>query len=484
MNQAPLVSVIVPSYNSGDTIARCLESIRLQTYPHVEIIVIDNNSSDKTSQIAKKFTKYVYIHGPERSAQINFGAAKARGKYLYRVDSDFILEPEVISQCVQTCEKKHLDGIAVHNTSAEGLGFWADVRKFERNTYIDDDLIVAIRFFTKESWEFVGGFDETLYGPEDYDFHNRFVAARFRWGRIHGIERHLGEPKSLGDIWKKHYYYGKQMVSYFRKHQHIAIRQFNPIRASYARHMSVFLSHPIIFAGIIIMSIIKFTAGGLGFIVATFTGYDPANTRKEEETVRKLYGNLGRVSVFTTIRFWTGSFVQVERYVPREGRILDLGCGYGIFANFLALCSIERNVLGIDTDAKKIKFADRKVPNTSFRVGDATKMHMRGFDAILLLDVLHHLNSYADQEKLIDSCVTMLKSGGKLFIVDVHNDPLWKLALARLTDAVMYPGQPVFYRYKSNMLSLLRRRFGQTRVVCHALSYNPFPHQVYICQKK
>ncbi len=264
----PLVSVIIPSYNSAHTIGKTLESIRKQTYKIVETIVVDRGSSDGTAAIARKFTKKVYRHGPERAAQVNFGAIKARGTYLYRVDSDFIVEPEVIEECVNICESKHLEGVAVHNTSAEGLGFWAEVRKYERNTYIDDDLIVAIRFFSKNAWEAIGGFDETLYGPEDYDFHNRFVAAGFRWGRIKAKEYHLGEPRSLGDIWRKHFFYGGQMVSYFRKHPRTAIEQFNPLRTSFIRHLPVLLVHPFIFLGLILMQIVKFSAGGLGFLSA------------------------------------------------------------------------------------------------------------------------------------------------------------------------------------------------------------------------
>lgn len=264
----PLVSVIIPSYNSAKTIGRTLESITKQTYKPTEIIVVDRNSSDATRDIAKRYTKNVYLHGPERAAQVNFGASRAVGKYLYRVDSDFVVEPDVIRECVEICEKNHLDAIAVHNTSAEGLGFWADVRKFERNTYRDDDLIVAVRFFTKNAWKAVGGFDETLYGPEDYDFHNRFVAAGFSWGRITSIERHLGEPKSLLDIWRKHFFYGRHMVGYYRKHPSIARAQFNPIRRSYIRHIDVFLKHPVLFFGLIVMQLVKFTAGGLGFLAA------------------------------------------------------------------------------------------------------------------------------------------------------------------------------------------------------------------------
>lgn len=264
----PLVSVIVPSFNSKKFIEDCLESLKNQTYKQIEIIVVDNpRSTDNSRKIARKYTKNVFVVGPERSAQINYGAKKATGKYLYRVDSDFVLEPKVIEECVEKCEKDKLDGIAIHNTSAEGLGFWAEVRKYERNSYIDDNLIVAVRFFTKKAWEKIGGFDQNLYGPEDYDFHNRFVNLGFRWGRIKAIERHLGEPRSLFDIWKKHYFYGQQMVLYFKKYPGITAKQLNPIRTSYLRHYKSFITHPKILLGLITMTIVKFTAGGIGFLV-------------------------------------------------------------------------------------------------------------------------------------------------------------------------------------------------------------------------
>lgn len=271
----PLVSVIIPSYNSAKFIERCLKSVQNQSYKNIEIIVIDKGSIDNTVKIAKRYTSKAYTQGPERSAQVNFGAKNARGKYLYRVDSDFVLEKEVVAECVSKCEKENLDGIAIHNTSGEGLGFWAEVRKFERNSYKDDNLIVAVRFFTKRAWGSMGEFDETLYGPEDYDFHNRFVAKGFKWGRITAIERHLGEPKSLWDIFHKHYWYGKQMLFYFKKHPSIAVMQFNPIRVSYLRHYKTFLTHPLMTLGLVVMNSTKFFAGGLGFLIAFVTNYKP-----------------------------------------------------------------------------------------------------------------------------------------------------------------------------------------------------------------
>ena len=197
---------------------------------------------------------------------MNFGCSKARGKYLYRVDSDFILGPSIISECVDLCEREKLDGVAIHNTSAPNLGFWAEVRRLERNSYTDDDLIVAVRFFTKKSWEIVGGFDETLYGPEDYDFHNRFEEAGFAWGRIGSWEVHLGEPRSLRDVWRKHYFYGKQMYYYVKKHPKRGRQQLWPFRISFIRHWKSFVTHPALAAGLIIYWLVKFTSGGLGYV--------------------------------------------------------------------------------------------------------------------------------------------------------------------------------------------------------------------------
>ena len=55
----PLVSVIIPTYKSSRTLEKCLESIKNQTYKNIEIIVVDNNSTDNTKEIAKKFTQKV-----------------------------------------------------------------------------------------------------------------------------------------------------------------------------------------------------------------------------------------------------------------------------------------------------------------------------------------------------------------------------------------------------------------------------------------
>lgn len=264
MKSNPIVSVIIPTRNSSQFLDTCLVSIKNQTYKNIEIIVVDNNSTDNTKEIAKKYTKLVFNRGPERSAQTNLGIMKANGKYVYRVDSDFILEKKIISEAVERCEKNNLDGIAVHNTSAPGLGFWSKVRKLERDTYQDDTLIVGVRFYKKTVWKSLNGYNEEIVW-DDYDFHNRYIAANFKWGRIKSKEYHLGEPRDLLDIAKKSFFYGKEMVAYLKLYPSRAIKQANPLRFSYIRHWKEFIKNPILTLGFVLMLVVKYGAGMVGF---------------------------------------------------------------------------------------------------------------------------------------------------------------------------------------------------------------------------
>src|SRR5260221_8553621 len=128
MRNQPLVSVIVTTKNSQVTLKQCLDTINNQTYKHLEIIVVDNHSTDKTTEIAEKFTNKVFNHGMERSEQRNFGVKKSRGNYLLFIDSDMELSKSVIDECVKLLDKDtSLAALAIPEESI-GEGFWASCK--------------------------------------------------------------------------------------------------------------------------------------------------------------------------------------------------------------------------------------------------------------------------------------------------------------------------------------------------------------------
>lgn len=269
MTNNPLVSVVIPTKNSSGTLEKCLESVRNQTYDNIEIIIIDNFSTDDTRAVANKYTSKIFSVAPERSSQVNFGALKASGKYIYRVDSDFVLERDVISESVSLAEANEYAAVLIHNTSDPTVSFWARVRKFERDMYEHDQLNVAVRFFRKDVFISVGGFDPRLNYGEDYDLHNR-IAENYKIGQIHAKELHLGEYKSLKEISRVNYYYGKSVGLFLKKNKLRGVKQIVPLRASYLKHFNEFIRHPILTVGFVVYQIVRYSSGLVGLIAGKF----------------------------------------------------------------------------------------------------------------------------------------------------------------------------------------------------------------------
>src|SRR5690349_4718430 len=114
----PLVSAIVTTYNNQTTLDACLHSICSQDYPLIELIVVDNSSTDDTKSIARRYTSQVFNQGPERSAQRNFAVQKAKGDFVFIIDSDMELTPHVISACVAKMQDQpELGGVIVPEES-------------------------------------------------------------------------------------------------------------------------------------------------------------------------------------------------------------------------------------------------------------------------------------------------------------------------------------------------------------------------------
>ena len=167
-NLNPLVSITVTTKNEEKHIQNCLESIKGQTYKNIEIFVVDNNSTDKTKEVAKKYTDKVFNKGPERSAQRNYGMIeKSKGDYVIYLDADMILSPTVIEDSLKTIKKTNSIALYISEI-VMGNNLWSKVRRFERSFY-DGTVIDCVRFIKKNIFVKVRGFDESMTGPEDWD---------------------------------------------------------------------------------------------------------------------------------------------------------------------------------------------------------------------------------------------------------------------------------------------------------------------------
>ena len=167
-DKTPLVSVVITTKNEEANIANCISSLLNQSYKNLEIIVVDNYSKDKTTDIASSLGAKILYKGNERSAQRNHGAQIAIGQHLIYLDADMILSPHLIEECVKKIESDDIVAIYIPE-KVVGKGFWIKVRDFERSFYTGT-VIDAVRFIRRDVFLHVGGFDESLIGPEDWDF--------------------------------------------------------------------------------------------------------------------------------------------------------------------------------------------------------------------------------------------------------------------------------------------------------------------------
>jgi len=210
------VSVIITTRNEEANIGNCLDSIKKQNCLacEIEIIVVDNNSGDNTKEIARRYTDKVYNYGPERSTQRNFGVNKASGKYILYIDADMVLSENAISECLNKCD--NVDMVALYIPERiSGKGFWVRARDFERSFY-NATVIDCVRFIRRDKFFEIGGFDESLTGPEDWDFDRRIRQV----GRVNIIKSpiyHCEGNFSLRKYLVKKAYYMNSFNSYINK---------------------------------------------------------------------------------------------------------------------------------------------------------------------------------------------------------------------------------------------------------------------------
>lgn len=262
-----LASLIVPTRNSAATLAATLDAIRAQTHQPVELIVVDNDSTDATPGIARVRADVVLDAGPERSAQRNAGAVAARGELLGFIDSDMVLEPEVVAQAVARLGAG--DGAVIVPETSFGTTFWARVKALERSCYVGDETIEAARLFSRTAWDAAGGYDEAIVaGPEDWDLHQRVRDAGFPVGRTAARIHHDEGALTLRETMATKYYYGRSTREYLRKHPVDARRQLTVARPAFLRHWRRLARRPGLGAAVIAMKVAELSAGAAGMAVS------------------------------------------------------------------------------------------------------------------------------------------------------------------------------------------------------------------------
>ncbi len=214
----PEVSIVIPTYNSGETIACCLKSVQAQTYSSIEVIIVDNLSRDDTTRIAEDFGARVIRQNSTPALARNLGIVSSTGKYVLFVDSDQVLSRSVVTDCVRRCHSENVGMVRIPEIFV-GRDFWSTCSAVWKNYYWKVEqkygtggyvLSGEPRFFLKEQIVLAGMLDPALRWGEDYNLYEKLKKIGVKEALCKSGLCHY-EPSSFRKIVIKNLRYGSSM---------------------------------------------------------------------------------------------------------------------------------------------------------------------------------------------------------------------------------------------------------------------------------
>lgn len=269
-----LASIIIPTKNSSQFLDNCLKRIRQQTHKQIEIIIVDGRSTDISiiTKLAEKYRCKIFTYLPrvkkglfDATKKRNYGARKAKGKFIYHLDADMELTEHVIREAVALCEGG-ADAVIVTEDSF-GEGIWAGAKNLERRFFWGDDTVESPRFFKKIVWDALGGYDENIAGGgDDRDIYQKMRSSGYKVARTKNFVMHNEGTLHLTDLWKKQFMYKREVLKYLQKRPLMGLISYFPIRKSHITNWKMFASRPKDALLFIIMKTVESIAGISGIL--------------------------------------------------------------------------------------------------------------------------------------------------------------------------------------------------------------------------
>jgi GT2 family glycosyltransferase/glycosyltransferase involved in cell wall biosynthesis len=179
-----LVSVVIPLFNQGHFLIGAIESVRAAGYPHIEIVVVDDGSTDQqTIEIFDKLTGVTKVRQPNAglSAARNAGIAAAAGRYVVPLDSDDLLSEGFLGPAVDALRRNPELGYVAGYLRYFGLLDYTHVPAgyVPHLSLVVNTHVRATALFKREALMSIGGYDVELPAFEDWDLHVRLALAGY-----------------------------------------------------------------------------------------------------------------------------------------------------------------------------------------------------------------------------------------------------------------------------------------------------------------
>lgn len=268
----PLVSVIVPTYNSAGTLEECLGALKNQEYKNIEIIVTDSFSKDRTKKIASHYGTKI-LDAETLALARKKGVELSKGKYILFLDSDQIINPDTLSLSVKACEEEGFDGVTHFERS-----------KISRNTFVE-------RLINYDKWIFHSEEDDDpIYGTAEPRFFKADFVKRINFldnppitfelaiinlkmnqmgAKIKFIDAYIYhyETSTFRQVARKFFRYGFYYIPALKRFPNLVIHHSAPRRTYFSLRA---LRHPFLLLGLFVLYGVKGVATFCGIAYCAF----------------------------------------------------------------------------------------------------------------------------------------------------------------------------------------------------------------------
>lgn len=227
MTTLPLVSVIVPNYNYAESLDLCLRSILDQTYPNIEILVVDDCSTDQSVEVAETLGVRVVstgVNGGCGQAR-NIGAANTRGELLCYVDSDLVMAPDAVASAVRLLDAEPDVGAVCGIEDPEPLLHDTAVARYRGLQYhywsISSEgdisfLFPAVCVIRRRVFDEVGPFNPALRQTEEVDYGYR-LTRRYRMVLTSAVRGRHDHDHELRGLLRKLFHRGRLRIPLYAR---------------------------------------------------------------------------------------------------------------------------------------------------------------------------------------------------------------------------------------------------------------------------
>ena len=466
----PLISITLPisSSESPNLVSTCLNSLSNQTYNNFEVIVVTPPNTNKKISLLLKlypFTK-IYFEDLNKTAARNFAVKRSKGKYIFYIDADYELTPDVVSECIEKTIKERSLAVITPKAEAPRSNFWSKCRSLERELFWGHPYAESPDFIEKSTFDSVGGFDENLDPLDDWYLQLSLKRRGVTFSRIDSLI-YVRESLNFKELIARKYQRGRLIPSFLDRFPNTQQTKLSAkLRLLWSGRKKI-LSQPHLALGLTVLKLPETLALWWGMLQPL---------RRQKTSTKNVYSLPEIAASYDEHRLNTNykrykHFAEVKSLLDllakkKKHKILEVGCGTGRITQEL----VKKGYTVKPTDVSPAMISEylkkKTLPKPVLTKDSLLPFPNNSYQTAVSIRVVWHILKKEERERFIFELIRVASEG---IVADFTNRKRIENRLIRMLTTlftIIYPqGYKVHGETHFFDLKKLKRHFTSKGVI-------------------